>query len=310
VPRTLALVVCCASALLSACNAGILGDGPAGPLSGDTGFDPNRPGNFGDSGAGPDDFGGPDGSVGKSEGRGLPCAAADIVDTYCAGCHGGGGGRVPLRTREDLLAPFYPWVRSTVADMALARMESDANPMPPRGIEGPSDGEIEAFRSWIEAGAPHGNCGGEPDPDAGVEEVDPFDSPVTCSSGTTWTGGDEGSEFMHPGNACVSCHAASDGPPFQLAGTLYPTAHEPDDCNGGPAGAVVVITDAANKVFTLPANAAGNFFSFTNLTPPYTARVEYQGRVREMKTPQTSGDCNACHTEAGAFGAPGRVLVP
>jgi len=29
-----------------------------------------------------------------------------------------------------------------------------------------------------------------------------------------------------------------------------------------------------------------------------------------MTAPQTSGDCNGCHTQTGANGAPGRITLP
>ena len=38
--------------------------------------------------------------------------------------------------------------------------------------------------------------------------------------------------------------------------------------------------------------------------------VRFQGRATEMTTTQLSGDCNLCHTESGAQGAPGRVVLP
>jgi hypothetical protein len=43
---------------------------------------------------------------------------------------------------------------------------------------------------------------------------------------------------------------------------------------------------------------------------PYTARVKANGKVNAMAAAQTNGDCNSCHTAAGAEGAPGRVLFP
>ena len=36
----------------------------------------------------------------------------------------------------------------------------------------------------------------------------------------------------------------------------------------------------------------------------------YMGRERLMIAAQTSGDCNSCHTQAGASAAPGRLLTP
>ena len=126
---------------------------------------------------------------------------------------------------------------------------------------------------------------------------------------------------MQPGVACINCHKSSGGeaPTFTIAGTLYPTAHEPDQCNGVNGttdGAQVVITDANNKTITITPNSVGNFYSTVAVAKPFTAKVTYMGRERDMTTPQTSGDCNACHTQAGTAvpagttAAPGRIILP
>jgi uncharacterized membrane protein len=39
---------------------------------------------------------------------------------------------------------------------------------------------------------------------------------------------------MHPGGACITCHTIKGGPAFKVAGTVFPTLHEPNDCNGDP----------------------------------------------------------------------------
>ena len=72
----------------------------------------------------------------------------------------------------------------------------------------------------------------------------------------------------------------------------------------------MVIVDANNRTTTLTPNAAGNFYSTTTITPPYTAKVTYQGRERIMPVPQTNGACNSCHTQNGTNGAPGRITLP
>jgi hypothetical protein len=43
---------------------------------------------------------------------------------------------------------------------------------------------------------------------------------------------------------------------------------------------------------------------------PFRAKVVADGRERVMLMPQTNGDCNACHTESGKNGAPGRIVLP
>jgi hypothetical protein len=111
-----------------------------------------------------------------------------------------------------------------------------------------------------------------------------------------------------------------EGPRYVIAGTLYPTAHEPDLCDGvsstgGTQGAEVVIIGASGQMLTLTPNSAGNFFYSGTLAEPYQAKVVYQGRERAMIEAQTSGDCNNCHTQEGAMPsgplkAPGRILLP
>jgi hypothetical protein len=119
---------------------------------------------------------------------------------------------------------------------------------------------------------------------------------------------------MNPGEACISCHKSSGGeaPTFSVAGTLYPTAHEPDLCDGfnGTGGAQVVITGADGKTLTLTPNSAGNFYSSNSVKLPYQAEVVYMGQVRAMAESQSTGDCNSCHDQNGTNGAPGRILLP
>jgi hypothetical protein len=153
-------------------------------------------------------------------------------------------------------------------------------------------------------------------PDAGSQvgsgsTSDPFAAPPTCSSGSYWASATEGSSGMRPGEACISCHANSgpEAPQFAAAGTVYKTGHEPNDCNG--AGAVsIVITDASNMTYTLPVNSAGNFSTSATMAFPITAKVVSASGERAMTAPQTIGDCNSCHTQDGANGAPGRIALP
>jgi len=148
---------------------------------------------------------------------------------------------------------------------------------------------------------------------------DPFNAPAACTSGTMRDTNETEGDLMMPGHACNACHeeenaATGEGAPvFRFAGTIYPSGHEPDGCVGSHAHlAEVRVRDAAGFVFAAPANASGNFMLETThaLISPYSAEVHFQGRVRPMLTPQTSGDCNACHTQDGTMGAPGRVALP
>jgi hypothetical protein len=115
---------------------------------------------------------------------------------------------------------------------------------------------------------------------------------------------------MKPGEACIACHSTSrEAPELTAAGTVYPTAHEPDDCYGA-SGAAVVLTGADGVTITLTVSAAGNFFTDQPLALPFTAKVQYQGRERAMVTRQHIADCNSCHTVEGATAAPGRIMLP
>jgi hypothetical protein len=118
---------------------------------------------------------------------------------------------------------------------------------------------------------------------------------------------------MAPGQACAGCHrVGARAGSFSAAGTVYPTAHEPNNCNAGAAvqGAQVVLTGADGQSQTLSVNSAGNFIATAALALPFTAKVAFQGRERAMLGAQTNGDCNSCHTVAGINAAPGRILLP
>jgi cytochrome c553 len=237
---------------------------------------------------------------------------AAILATSCASCHGdklAGGAPNRIMTHADLLTVSRTDGTSSVAEVTIARLRDAADPMPPDGLLPAKD--IEIIEDWIAAGMPEGSCEAPVD---GTPPVSEYDTPLTCSSKKHWTRGDEESSLMHPGVACIECHDRDDGPSFIAAGTIYKTAHEPDDCNGiAGAGTKVVITDAAGKVFTQSVNGAGNFYFETKTNKmklPYRAKIVSGTKTREMKKPVTTGDCNVCHTEKGAESAPGRVMAP
>jgi hypothetical protein len=148
--------------------------------------------------------------------------------------------------------------------------------------------------------------------DAGTDPG--FDTPSVCTSGTNWTRGDRGSASMHPGGACTACHDQNArAPSFTIAGTVFPTAHEPDDCNGASgttSGAQIVITDANGKVTKIAVNSVGNFYSQGAIALPFRAKVVVGTKERAMVASQKSGDCNSCHTEKGDSSAPGRIVLP
>jgi hypothetical protein len=139
----------------------------------------------------------------------------------------------------------------------------------------------------------------------------------TCASGQKWTLGNAESAAMNPGLACRGCHLQQEpGKAYFFMGTAYSAPHEEDLCaaDAVPSDAVIEILDTNDVVqLTLPINAAGNFYSRStraNVPVPYKARVRANGKVNPMGAAQSEGDCNSCHTAAGANGAPGRIFFP
>ncbi len=154
----------------------------------------------------------------------------------------------------------------------------------------------------------------EPLVEARTEPKEPI--ATVCTSESYWPNDPSGSPVMNPGEACISCHRKEDGPDFVLAGTVYPTLHEPDDCNGLDGveePATVVVEDSLGRAFEARPNAAGNFFLFSSnvqLSFPIRAKVVVGGKERVMKRTVSTGNCNSCHTERGSFSAPGRIQAP
>ncbi len=133
---------------------------------------------------------------------------------------------------------------------------------------------------------------------------------TACTSDSYWTGGNEESPNMNPGESCIACHAREgEGPSYSAAGTVMGDYGDVDDCNG-VEGVVVRIADANGDVFEATSNTAGNFFFRDDIALPYTAEVESDAGIVAMTTSPTTGDCASCHTAEGANGAPGRIVTP
>ena len=253
----------------------------------------------------------PVGQGGGTGTSGLPCPVADVLAAQCLVCHSNPpmqGVPLSLGSYADLTASSQVDPAVTVAQRAVLRMQDPQSPMPPGAAPSASAADVATIQAWIDAGYPTGECGA----DGGTN---PFDVPPVCSSGSMWLYGEDGGDLMHPGRACIACHLQSgdDGVPiFTIAGTVYPTAHEPNECVSTAAmAATVVITDADLHAVSLGVNASGNFTYYQpGFVAPYTAKVVFEGRERLMSASQTNGDCNGCHTQDGAQGAPGRILLP
>lgn len=273
--------------------------------------------------------GGTGGSAGGSGGAGpatgIPCDVADVLKA-CTGCHHNppsGGATSSLVTYDDLMATSPKG--GTYADRCLVRMQDAAKPMPPSPSPMVSAAGIATFQAWATGGYPKGDCGA-----GGAGGGDPYNTPETCTSGVTWAGGEEDwgqypKEGMHPGKPCIDCHTnpgkyglPDTGPDMWIAGTVYPTAHEFEEClgvDGLQENIDVEVTDANGQVVTLPVNVTGNFYlrKAVGVPPivfPVTAKVLSGGTYRAMSKAVTTGDCNSCHTLKGANDAPGRIMAP
>lgn len=246
----------------------------------------------------------------------LPCDVAAIIRGTCASCHGpvlAHDAKIHLTSRADLTRTSASDPSKTVAALCVARMQQADKPMPPNASA--LDSAVQVFSDWIAAGMPEGTCS-----PAGVD----YDTDTVCTSNQKWTLRDRGSKEMRPGVACISCHEQSGGRDaeiYSVAGTLYPSAHEPDDCYGADGTSTtaakpqVIITDAAGKSFTLAVNAAGNFYTAAAMTFPVHAKVKKGDVVYEMGGAIKDGDCNACHTQDGRANEGndyprGRIVVP
>ena len=141
-----------------------------------------------------------------------------------------------------------------------------------------------------------------------------------CSSTVYWKDMDKGSEAMHPGAGCNSCHEKNlSAPLYPVSGTVYPTLHEPDDCNGvassvddnGIPDVQIVVTDRTGRALPpIPVNSVGNFLRAGELLTPIWVKVVSKGKENKMEGQAPHADCNACHTKMGTQGAPGRVIIP
>ena len=301
----------------SASSGSVKNNDASGTSSGNTvaaqGFNGGNPGTGGPgSGAMVTNAGGRKG--------GLPCDIEQLLTTRCQSCHGAPPlppSPMSLVTVADLLKPSLTDATKSYAQQSVVRMRATVIPMPPAPATHATAAEIAVLQNWITAGYPTGSCGGLSvdtgalrDGGAAVPPASVYNTPTLCTSKTNWMGGNN--QAMRPGEACIACHSRGEGPQYAIAGTVYPTAHEPNDCNGtsGTAGATVVVIDKSGAITTLTPDAAGNFSFGGSLATPYQAKVVQAGKERVMVTAQTVGDCNLCHTETGANSAPGRIMLP
>ncbi len=253
--------------------------------------------------------------VGTGSATGLPCDVQQLLENRCIGCH-----LVaippPLTEYDEVVAPAPSDPSKTMAQKAVERMKSTTAPMPPKPAVPPTASEIATFEAWVNAGAPKNPnvCTPKPASDAGIADSGPstnYNTPLVCTSKQTWKNSDKASATMRPGGTCITCHTMRGGPAFTIAGTVYPSAHEPTNCFGSNvAGMKVVITDKNGVTKELAVNTVGNFYSAEPVAAPFQVKIVNGTRQRAMAGLATAGDCNTCHTATGGNGAPGRIMAP
>lgn len=247
---------------------------------------------------------------------GLPCDVAQVLANNCWSCH----GTTPTKDAAISLATYADLMKQkgskTYAQVSLDQIH--AGSMPKGG--GLSDADKATFEAWVSGGAKTDTCS-DPSLTAGNDVA--LNASPTCTSKSTWKGGNRESELMNPGMACIDCHSSGEGPTFTIAGTIYPTGHEPDRCNGKAIDAngnavgtvkVQVLDATGKKVAEATPNSVGNFY----LSRRDLAAIPKGGKVqvvsstgtRAMGDTPSSGDCNSCHTQNGANDAPGRIVYP
>ncbi len=269
---------------------------------------------------GPDSKPAPKGQAGTGLATGLPCDIQGVIENRCIACHDGSRNGVQrMGDYAALMAPAKSDPTQSLAVVALARMKSTTAPMPPPPAVRADAEEVATWEGWVKARTPKGALCTTPPPDGGTKDAGSLpdagpDAAAGCASGVRWTDGNEGSPNMHPGLACNACHQQMGGPNLRIAGTVYKAPNDVNDCNGAapPPNVTVTITDSRGRTATATANAAGNFLvqGGPSLMPPLSAKLTEGAKTRVMVGTVTSGDCNSCHTAAGANGAPGRILVP
>ena len=234
--------------------------------------------------------------------NGLPCDVDTLLANNCRSCHGVQAGATAMNSYADLVGPSKTQPAKRLVDVAIERMKGTGSQMPPSGLLPAAQTAI--LEQWVAGGTTQGTC-----------DSSGSSTQSVCTSNRTWSRGNNAS--MRPGEACISCHKTTGGeaPIYDIMGTVYPTMHEPNDCNGlagTTSGVKVVVTGANGASLTLSPNASGNFMGGAgNITFPAHAKVvDGNGKERAMSGEVPNGDCNSCHTETGANGAPGRIQGP
>ncbi|MDB4943679.1 MAG: peptidylglycine alpha-amidating monooxygenase [Labilithrix sp.] len=125
-----------------------------------------------------------DGGAANAGGSGIPCDVGAVLKSRCQSCHSSHpSAPMPLITLADLQAPARSDASKKVYELALERMTSATNPMPPS--QPLAAEEIAAFAAWAHAGAPKTQCATDT-AEAGTECIIASDCPgaLVCRAGT------------------------------------------------------------------------------------------------------------------------------
>lgn len=93
--------------------------------------------------------------------------------------------------------------------------------------------------------------------------------------------------LMDPGEDCLECHGAGEGPGWNAAGTW---ARE---------GQTVWIRDANGKSFTLRTNQVGNFYTAESLAYPIRVAVDGEEMEDDVPNPIEAGAAGFCIDHEG-----------
>jgi hypothetical protein len=147
---------------------------------------------------------------------------------------------------------------------------------------------------------------------ASVSCVDEVHSEEVAALGPEVSGVSPG-PLHRPGQPCLTCHGGS-GPAklqFSVGGTVYL-----DQGGGNPAtGASVQIEDILGNLWTVQANAAGNFFvTPSDFSPHYPTQMQVTSVdgsviVQMLTHVGRDGSCADCHTPTEGPTSPGPVYV-
>ena len=124
-----------------------------------------------------------------------------------------------------------------------------------------------------------------------------FEDSGDCLSGYKWIGGERPSAKMKPGGTCISCHEDQGAPEYSIAGTIFDSTSQANDCYG-LSGVTIKVVDDNGLSYETTANEAGNFYLLQADAPVvFPATVSLTDGIDEvfMVTDLVVGDCNGCH---------------